>query len=41
MPPTFEEFVAERIEPLLRYATALTCDPHLAKDVVQDVLIRA
>jgi RNA polymerase sigma-70 factor (sigma-E family) len=41
MPPTFEEFVAERIEPLLRYATALTCDPHLAKDVVQNVLIRA
>lgn len=40
MPPTFEEFVAERIDPLLRYATALTCDPHLAKDVVQDVLIR-
>jgi RNA polymerase sigma-70 factor (sigma-E family) len=41
MPPTFEEFVADRIDPLLRYATALTCDPHLAKDVVQDVLIRA
>jgi RNA polymerase sigma-70 factor (sigma-E family) len=41
MPPTFEEFVAERLESLLRYATALTCDPHLAQDVVQDVLIRA
>ena len=41
MPPTFDEFVAERLEPLLRYATALTCDPHLAQDIVQDVLIRA
>lgn len=41
MPPTFEEFLAERLESLLRYATALTCDPHLAQDVVQDVLIRA
>jgi RNA polymerase sigma-70 factor (sigma-E family) len=40
MPPTFEQFVAERIDQLLRYTTALTCDPHLAKDVLQDVLIR-
>jgi RNA polymerase sigma-70 factor (sigma-E family) len=36
----FEAFVAERLDRLLRYATALTCDPHLAQDVVQDVLLR-
>jgi RNA polymerase sigma-70 factor (sigma-E family) len=24
----------------LRFATALTCDPHLAQDVVQEVLVR-
>lgn len=41
MPPTFEQFVADRIDALLRYTTALTCDPHLAQDVLQDVLIRA
>lgn len=39
--PIFEDFLAERLESLLRYATALTCDPHLAQDIVQDVLIRA
>jgi RNA polymerase sigma-70 factor (sigma-E family) len=38
---TFEEFVAERLDGLLRYATVLTNDPHLAQDVVQDVLLRA
>ncbi|WP_431874567.1 SigE family RNA polymerase sigma factor [Amycolatopsis sacchari] len=37
----FEEFAAERLDRLLRYATALTCDPHLAQDVVQEVLLRA
>lgn len=37
----FEEFVAARLTPLLRYATVLTCDPHLAEDVVQEVLARA
>ncbi|GHF47663.1 RNA polymerase sigma-70 factor (sigma-E family) [Amycolatopsis bartoniae] len=37
----FEEFVAGRLDRLLRYATALTCDPHLAQDVVQEVLLRA
>jgi RNA polymerase sigma-70 factor (sigma-E family) len=37
----FEAFVAERLDRLLRYATALTCDPYLAQDVVQDVLLRA
>jgi len=37
---TFEEFLAQRLEPLLRYATVVTCDPHLAEDVVQEVMIR-
>jgi RNA polymerase sigma-70 factor (sigma-E family) len=36
----FEAFVTDRLDRLLRYATALTCDPHLAQDVVQDVLLR-
>jgi RNA polymerase sigma-70 factor (sigma-E family) len=40
VPSTFDEFVAESLDQLLRYATALTCDPHLAKDVVQEVLLR-
>lgn len=26
---TFDQFVADRIDRLLRFATALTCDPHL------------
>jgi RNA polymerase sigma-70 factor (sigma-E family) len=38
---SFEEFVAERLDGLLRYATVLTNDPHLAQDIVQDVLLRA
>jgi len=38
---TFDEFVAARLVPLLRYATVVTCDPHLAQDVTQEVLIRA
>ncbi len=38
---TFEQFVAARLAPLLRYATMVTCDFHLAQDVVQDVLVRA
>ncbi|MDQ0380600.1 SigE family RNA polymerase sigma factor [Amycolatopsis thermophila] len=37
----FDDFVAERLDRLLRYATALTCDPHLAQDVVQETLLRA
>lgn len=41
MPPTFRDFVVERLAALLRHATAMTCDPHLAQDVVQEVLIRA
>ncbi|MBB3093955.1 DNA-directed RNA polymerase specialized sigma24 family protein [Actinoplanes campanulatus] len=30
---TFEEFVVARLGALLRYATALTCDPHQADDI--------
>ncbi|MGW9308233.1 SigE family RNA polymerase sigma factor [Saccharomonospora azurea] len=37
----FDDFVQHRLDRLLRYATALTCDPHLAQDVVQEVLLRA
>jgi RNA polymerase sigma-70 factor (sigma-E family) len=36
----FDQFVAERLDRLLRYATALTCDPYLAQDIVQGVLLR-
>ncbi|MEV0676876.1 SigE family RNA polymerase sigma factor [Actinosynnema sp. NPDC050436] len=38
---TFDDFVADRLDPLLRYATVLCYDPHLAKDVVQEALLRA
>ncbi|GGS33940.1 SigE family RNA polymerase sigma factor [Actinokineospora fastidiosa] len=37
----FDDFVVERIDRLLRYATALCCDRHLAQDIVQEVLLRA
>ncbi|BBH68774.1 RNA polymerase sigma24 factor [Actinoplanes sp. OR16] len=37
---TFEEFLAARLAALLRYATVLACDPHLAEDIVQEVLAR-
>lgn len=37
---TFEEFAEARTPGLLRYATVLTCDPHLAEDIVQEVLVR-
>ncbi|MEO6086893.1 MAG: SigE family RNA polymerase sigma factor [Umezawaea sp.] len=37
----FDQFVADRLDRLLRYATAITCDRHLAQDIVQDVLVRA
>lgn len=40
VPDTFDQFAADRIDRLLRFATALTCDPHLAQDVVQEVLVR-
>jgi RNA polymerase sigma-70 factor (sigma-E family) len=38
---TFEDFVATRLPALLRHATVLAGDPHVAEDVVQDVLVRA
>ena len=37
---TFDEFAGTRLPAMLRFATALTGDPDLAKDVVQEVLIR-
>jgi RNA polymerase sigma-70 factor (sigma-E family) len=36
----FESFVAESGDALLRVATLLTCDPHLAEDVYQETLQR-
>ena len=33
-------FATERTPALLRYATALSGDPHLAEDIVQDVLLK-
>ncbi|MET0237010.1 MAG: SigE family RNA polymerase sigma factor [Kibdelosporangium sp.] len=41
MPDGFDQFVTDRLDRLLRYATALTCDRYLAQDIVQDVLLRA
>jgi len=38
---TFDEFAADRLPAMLRFATALAGDPDLAKDLVQEVLIRA
>jgi RNA polymerase sigma factor (sigma-70 family) len=38
---SFEEFLAGRLDALVRYATVLTWDPHLAEDVTQEVLVRA
>jgi RNA polymerase sigma-70 factor (sigma-E family) len=38
---SFDEFVEDRLDGLLRYATVLTDDPHLAQDIVQEVLLRA
>jgi RNA polymerase sigma-70 factor (sigma-E family) len=38
---TFDEFAAARLPAMLRFATALTGDPDLAKDLVQEVLLRA
>jgi RNA polymerase sigma-70 factor (sigma-E family) len=37
----FEDFMATRLPALLRYATLLTGDPELARDLVQEVLARA
>ncbi|MBP2338894.1 SigE family RNA polymerase sigma factor [Saccharothrix coeruleofusca] len=41
MPDGYEQFVADRLDRLLRYATAMTCDRYLAQDIVQEVLLRA
>jgi RNA polymerase sigma-70 factor (sigma-E family) len=38
---TFEEFAAERLPGLLRFAAVLTGDRDLAEDLAQEVLIRA
>ena len=38
---TFEEFVSVRLSALVRYATVVTWDPHLAEDITQNVLVRA
>lgn len=38
---TFEEFVTARLPALVRYATVVTWDPHLAEDITQNVLVRA
>jgi len=38
---TFAEFVDARLGAILRYATVVTWDRHLAEDIVQDVLARA
>ncbi|BCJ39462.1 RNA polymerase sigma24 factor [Actinoplanes ianthinogenes] len=38
---TFEEFVSARLGNLVRYATVVTWDPHLAEDITQNVLVRA
>jgi RNA polymerase sigma-70 factor (sigma-E family) len=35
-----DEFLQATLPGLLRYATALTGDPHLAADIVQDVLVK-
>jgi hypothetical protein len=37
---TFEEFTADRLPRLLRFAVVLTGDRGLAEDVVQEVLLR-
>ncbi len=38
---TFEEFVSARLGALVRYATVLTAEPHLAEDITQNVLVAA
>jgi RNA polymerase sigma-70 factor (sigma-E family) len=38
---TFDEFARKWLPAVLRFATALAGDPDLAKDLVQEVLIRA
>ncbi|MEV6348241.1 SigE family RNA polymerase sigma factor [Actinoplanes sp. NPDC051851] len=38
---SFEDYLNVRLPALLRYATVLACDPHLAEDIVQEVLAKA
>lgn len=38
---TFDDFVSARLTSLVRYATVVTWDPHLAEDITQNVLVRA
>ncbi len=38
---TFAEFISARLGALVRYATVVTWDPHLAEDITQEVLVRA
>ncbi len=38
---TFEEFVAAQLRPLLGMASAMSGDPGLAEDLVQEVLLKA
>jgi RNA polymerase sigma-70 factor (sigma-E family) len=38
---SFEEYVRQRLQALLRFAMVIACDPHLAEDIVQDVLARS
>ncbi|WP_327107591.1 sigma factor [Nonomuraea glycinis] len=38
--PLFEEYVAERVDGLLRYGYVLTGNPHDAADLVQEALVR-
>ena len=40
-PQEFDDFVRGVLPGLIRYATALSGDPHLAADIVQDVIVRA
>jgi DNA-directed RNA polymerase specialized sigma24 family protein len=41
VPDGFDQFVTDRLDRLLRYATAMTCDRYLAQDIVQEALLRA
>ena len=38
---SYDDYVTQRLGTLLRFATVVTCDPHVAEDVVQEVLLRA
>jgi RNA polymerase sigma-70 factor (sigma-E family) len=36
---TFEEFISVRLGAIVRYATVVTWDPHLAEDITQNVMV--